>query len=85
MRVDQGREGSMPLSWFCPMDCAACWDSGCVADGCKRTAQPVLAACDDCGTLFLAGVVSICRDCVFGSAVEPERRLGTGKSAEQVR
>jgi hypothetical protein len=44
----------------------------------------VLAACDDCGTLFLAGVVSICRDCVSGNAIKPERMHG-GKSGERVR
>jgi len=78
----------MPLSWFCPVDCAACWDSSCVTDGCKRTSEAVLAACDDCGTLFLAGVLLVCNDCVTGSAGDPEHPPGTPadlKSRESAR
>jgi len=43
-----------------------------VADGCKRNSEPVLAACGGCGTLFLAGVILVCNDCVTRPASDPE-------------
>ena len=53
----------MPLSWFCPLDCSPCREAACAAEGCVRTGQPVLAACEGCGTLFLAGVFVDCTEC----------------------
>jgi hypothetical protein len=63
-RARQGaKECDMPLNWFCPLDCSICQEPACAAEGCIRTGQPVLAACEACGTLFLAGVFVDCSDC----------------------
>lgn len=71
----------MPLSWFCPLDCSPCREAACAAEGCVRTGQPVLAACEGCGTLFLAGVFVDCTDC----RVQPKADRITQRNAATTR
>jgi hypothetical protein len=61
--VTRTEGGDVRVSWFCPLDCSACWDHACIAGGCKRTGHSALAACDSCGTLFVGSALLFCSEC----------------------
>jgi hypothetical protein len=80
---NRAKECDMPLNWFCPLDCSICREPACAAEGCIRTGQPVLAACEGCGTLFLAGVFVDCSDCRLQTKADriTQRNAATTRSS----
>ncbi len=50
---------------FCTYDCDVCLDAECLSDGCKRSGEPALMACEGCGELYVVTTrVCFCSECL---------------------
>ena len=49
---------------LCPLDCSACRDPSCRAEGCKLTGEPMLDACYLCGEIVTGSSRTVfCASC----------------------
>ncbi len=50
---------------LCPVDCGACREALCRAEGCKLSGEPMLEACHVCGVILTGSSrVLICVSCI---------------------
>lgn len=57
---------------LCPLDCGACRDPSCRAEGCKLTGETMLDACDLCGEIVTSSShIVFCASCEAEPVTQP--------------